>query len=255
MLLLYHDIGWALFHVCPWIFHSLCQGERTLGGDSTTPLLADFSSGLVSAKAPRHRWFCINVLLNDSIMDLWVCTFLRQHHSWAVLGKAEVWVWAGLTLTGLCRAGVSWGCCPEGNQGLKTAWWTSAVLGVVNECGNADQISCPATGYSLLCASMCEECETPCSDKPLNSTLWTESVSENHPQPCSNILFVINSGFLGCDGLGKPALCCRGSIGKCLKKHRASFFIKGIASPIRAATIGVGLIFDLNERDFLDPLA
>lgn len=57
------------------------------------------------------------------------------------------------------------------------------------------------------------------------------------------------------DGLGVPALCCRVGVGKCLKKHHASFFIKGIASPKRAGTIGVGLIFDLNERDFLDPWA
>lgn len=74
-------------------------------------------------------------------------------------------------------------------------------------------------------------------------------------------MFFISSGFpasvsVCCsemESLGKPALCCRGSIDKCLKKHRASFLIRGIASPIRAGTIGVGLIFDLNERDFLDP--
>lgn len=234
------------------------RGRGHRGGDSTTPLLSDFSLDLVSAKAPRHKWFCINVLLNDSIMNLWLCTFLRQYRSWAVLWRAELCVSLSRTRPhGTVR---SWGVLrmlsrgESENQGLKTAWWTSAVLGVVNECGNADQI-CPATGYSLLCASTCQGCETPCSDKPLNLTLWTESVAKNHPQPCSNILFFIDSGFLGCDGLGKPPLCCRGSIGKCLKKHRASFSIKGIASPIRAATIGVGLIFDLNERDFLDPLA
>lgn len=57
------------------------------------------------------------------------------------------------------------------------------------------------------------------------------------------------------DRLGEPALCCRAGIDECLKQHRASFFIKGIASPKRAGTIGVGLIFDLNERDFSDPSA
>lgn len=53
--------------------------------------------------------------------------------------------------------------------------------------------------------------------------------------------------------LKKTAVCCGCSIDRCLKKHCASFFIKRIASPIRKGTIGVGLIFDLNERDFLDP--
>lgn len=54
--------------------------------------------------------------------------------------------------------------------------------------------------------------------------------------------------------VNKPAVCCRWSIDKYLEKHHAPFFIKGIASLIRKGTIGAGLIFDLNERDFLDPL-
>lgn len=45
-----------------------------------------------------------------------------------------------------------------------------------------------------------------------------------------------------------PAVCSGCSVDKCLKKHCASFFIKGIASPIRQGTIGVGLMLDLNER-------
>lgn len=127
----------------------LPEGEDT-GGDITTPLLADFSFDLVSAKLPRYKLFCINILLNDWIMNLCVCTFWRWDHSWAVLWETGLCL---PHLTGLCRAGLSWRCCPEGtseNRGLKRAWWTSAVPRVVNEYGNADQISCPATGYSLL---------------------------------------------------------------------------------------------------------
>lgn len=68
----------------------LPEGEDT-GGDIITPLLADFSFDLVSAKLPRHKLFCINILLNDWIMNLCVCTFWRWDHSWAVLWE-----------TGLC---------------------------------------------------------------------------------------------------------------------------------------------------------
>lgn len=140
--------GWALFHVCPWILHPFCQRERTLWG-ITTPLLAGFSFDLVSAKAPRHTWFWSHALLNDGIMKLCVCTFL----SLSFLGSFVENRALCLILMGLCKAGASWRCCPEGkseSQGFKTAWWTSALLRVVNEYGNADQISCPATGYSLL---------------------------------------------------------------------------------------------------------
>lgn len=98
--------------------------------------------------------------------------------------------------------------------------------------------------------------ESPCSDKPPSLILWSESLAKTHPWPPSNILFFIKAGFpasvsLGCLETDRLEGC---SIDKCFQKHCASFFIKGIASPIRQGTIGAALILDLNERDFLDPL-
>lgn len=170
--------GWALFHVCPWILHPFCQRERTLWG-ITTPLLAGFSFDLVSAKAPRHTWFWSHALLNDGIMKLCVCTFLSLsflgsfvENSFVPHPHGTVPSWGILKMlprgeireSGLQNSLVNISTV----EGCKWVWkcWSNLL---------------PCYRIFTAPAHPCQGYETPCSDKPRNLTLCTESVAKNHP--------------------------------------------------------------------------
>lgn len=189
------------------------DGEDTIGGNHRSSSQRWFFLTSYLRRPPGISDFVLisPEWLNIQLVSLYLS---RQYYSCAVFCKQGLW------LVCVCvRAVVSWRCCPGEmleNEVLRTPWWTPTEIKVVNECGSVllmfreryfflacNLIKSPAPLQDIRSSFVFVQqgYETPCSDKPPSLTLWTESVTKNHPWPCSNILFFINTGFLACVSL------------------------------------------------------